>query len=53
MLHGDAMDETKQVMEKIGKHPNVISIEFGGYISPVSGVHSGPGLVGMVCIEEP
>jgi len=53
MLHGDALEETKQVMEKISKHPNAISTEFGGYISPVSGVHSGPGLVGMVCIEEP
>jgi DegV family protein with EDD domain len=53
IVHGEAYDEAKKVMEIISKHPNVISIEFGGYISPVSGVHSGPGLVGMVCIEEP
>ena len=52
MLHGDALEESKKVMEIIRPHPNVISIEFEGYISPVSGVHSGPGLVGMVCIEE-
>jgi DegV family protein with EDD domain len=53
VVHGDALEESKKVMEKISNHPNAISVEFGGYISPVSGVHSGPGLVGMVCIEEP
>ena len=52
ILHGDALEESKKVMEIIRPHQNVISIEFQGYISPVSGVHSGPGLVGMVCIEE-
>jgi len=53
IMHGDALEEAKKVMENLRPHPNVISIEFSGYISPVSGVHSGPGLVGMVCIEEP
>ena len=53
LLHGDALEESKKVMESIRPHPNAISVEFAGYISPVSGVHSGPGLVGMVCIEEP
>ncbi|MBU3143495.1 DegV family protein [Clostridium sp. CF012] len=53
IVHGEAEEESKKVMESIRPHPNVISIEFAGYISPVSGVHSGPGLVGMVCIEEP
>lgn len=53
LLHGDALEESKKVMESISLHPNAISVEFGGCISPVSGVHSGPGLVGMVCIEEP
>lgn len=52
ILHGDALEESKKVMEILRPHPNVVSIEFSGYISPVSGVHSGPGLVGMVCIEE-
>jgi DegV family protein with EDD domain len=52
IVHGDALEESKKVMEIVRPHPNVISIEFGGCISPVSGVHSGPGLVGMVCIEE-
>ena len=52
IVHGDALEESKKVLEILRPHPNVISIEFGGYISPVSGVHSGPGLVGMVCIEE-
>jgi len=53
IVHGDALEESKKVLESISSHPNAISTEFGGYISPVSGVHSGPGLVGMVCIEEP
>jgi len=53
VMHGDALEESQKVMGKISNHPNAISVEFGGYISPVSGVHSGPGLVGMVCIEEP
>jgi len=53
IVHGHAEEEAKKVMESLRSHPNIISIEFGGYISPVSGVHSGPGLVGMVCIEEP
>lgn len=53
IVHGEAEEESKKVMESLRPHPNVISIEFAGYISPVSGVHSGPGLVGMVCIEEP
>jgi DegV family protein with EDD domain len=53
MLHGDALEESKKVMEMLRPHPNAISVEFAGCISPVSGVHSGPGLVGMVCIEEP
>ncbi len=52
ILHGDALEESKKVMEIMRPLPNVSSIEFGGCISPVSGVHSGPGLVGMVCIEE-
>ncbi|MGH4140682.1 DegV family protein [Clostridium sp.] len=52
IVHGHAEEEAKKVMESIRPHQNIISIEFGGYISPVSGVHSGPGLVGMVCIEE-
>ncbi len=53
IVHGEAEEEARKVMETLRPHPNLISIEFGGYISPVSGVHSGPGLVGMVCIEEP
>jgi DegV family protein with EDD domain len=53
IVHGDALEESKKVMESIRPHQNASSIEFGGYISPVSGVHSGPGLVGMICIEEP
>ncbi|MDP4143767.1 MAG: DegV family protein [Bacillota bacterium] len=53
MMHGDGEEDAKKVFDKIKIHPNVVSSEFGGCISPVSGVHSGPGLVGLVFVEEP
>lgn len=51
-MHGDAEEDTLKVKEVIGKLPNIKSIQYGGCISPVSGVHSGPGLVGLVLVEE-
>ena len=53
VVHGHALEESQKVLESLRSHPNAVSAEFRGYISPVSGVHSGPGLVGMICIEEP
>lgn len=52
LMHGDAYEDAKKVYEALSKLPNITSISLGGYISPVSGVHSGPGLVGMLCIED-
>ena len=52
VLHGHALEDSKMAFEEISKHPNVTKAVFGGYISPVSGVHSGPGLVGLVLLEE-
>lgn len=51
-LHGHALEDSKMAFAEVSKHPNVTEAVFGGYISPVSGVHSGPGLVGLVLFEE-
>lgn len=51
--HGNCEEDAQKVRDALSVHPNVISIFRGGNISPVSGVHSGPGLVGLVMVEEP
>ena len=51
-LHGYSLEDSKKVFEELSKHPNVVEASFQGCISPVSGVHSGPGLVGLVLFEE-
>lgn len=51
-LHGYALEDSKKAFDEISKHPNITEAIFQGYISPVSGVHSGPGLVGLVLFEE-
>ncbi|MBE6067646.1 MAG: DegV family protein [Clostridium lundense] len=52
IMHGDALEESKKVYDIISTHENVVEGFFGGQISPVAGVHSGPGLVGLILIEE-
>lgn len=52
VVHGDGEQDALKVKESIEKIPNISSVYYGGCISPVSGVHSGPGLIGLVCIEE-
>lgn len=52
IMNGDSEDDAKSFYEEFSKLPNINSISFGGCISPVSGVHSGPGLVGLVLVEE-
>ena len=52
IMHGDCEEEAKNFYEEFSKLPNISSISFGGCISPVSGVHSGPGLVGLVLVED-
>lgn len=51
-MHGNGEEDTLKVKEVIEKFENVTSMHWGGCISPVSGVHSGPGLVGLVLVEE-
>ncbi|WP_315116258.1 DegV family protein [uncultured Clostridium sp.] len=52
IMSGDALEEAKKLHERISKLENASKVVMGGAISPVSGVHSGPGLVGIVLIEE-
>jgi len=52
IMHGDAREEAEKVYNVISKHENVTESSFGGQISPVAGVHSGPGLVGLILVEE-
>ncbi|NMA58835.1 DegV family protein [Clostridium cochlearium] len=53
MGHGNGLENCKNVYENIKELNNILKVQFIGEISPVSGVHSGPGLVGIVVVEEP
>ncbi|CDI48945.1 degV family protein [Clostridium tetani 12124569] len=52
MAHGNGLENCKNVYENIRKLNNVAGIELRGEISPVAGAHSGPGLVGILIVEE-
>lgn len=52
VLDGGAPDEGRKVYEALRGTSNVKSCTYAGNISPVSCVHSGPGLIGCVTIEE-
>lgn len=52
VLHGNAYEEAYKVYTTIKDFNKLGSVMMGGQISPVSGVHSGPGLIGVVCVEE-
>lgn len=52
VMNGNASEETNKVFEKIKMMENAVQVSLGGDISPVSGVHSGPGLIGVVLIKE-
>lgn len=52
VLNGYADEDCNYMLEQFKKIDNISSVKFGGDISPVSGVHSGPGLVGVVLVEK-
>lgn len=52
MVHGYCLEDTKKMFDELKRHKNVTISKFCGSISPVAGVHSGPGLVGLVIFEE-
>lgn len=51
IFHGEAEEEALKILEQLKNHPNANNVEFVGYLSPVSGVHSGPGFIGVLFYE--
>ncbi|WP_027632536.1 DegV family protein [Clostridium hydrogeniformans] len=51
IMHGGAFEEAKKLLEQVKNLPNVLTTYFGE-ISPSLGVHTGPGLVGVVIERE-
>lgn len=51
VLHGGALEDGKSLYETISKLPNLSEVHFGD-ISPVLGVHTGPGLLGIVIMKD-
>jgi DegV family protein with EDD domain len=51
VVHGGAMKEGKELFESMSKLNNINEISFGD-ISPVAGVHTGPGLLGVIVMED-
>ncbi|NMM62723.1 DegV family protein [Clostridium sp. P21] len=51
VMNGGAQDECKKVFEDFKLIPNITFLGMGD-ISPVAGVHTGPGLVGIVIMRE-
>ncbi|MEG0774908.1 DegV family protein [Clostridium sp.] len=51
IVHGEAEEEARKLIEQFEKHPNANSVTFCGILSPVSGVHTGPGLIGVIFHE--
>lgn len=52
LMHGKAEEEMRALGENLKKYKNVKSLSIGQNINPVAGVHTGPGLVGVVYLEE-
>lgn len=50
VLQGGALAEGKALYENISKLPNIIEVDFRD-LSPVMGVHTGPGLLGIVVMR--
>ncbi|GCD10677.1 DegV family protein [Clostridium tagluense] len=51
VMHGGAYEEVKPFSETIASLPNITRLCFGE-ISPVAGVHTGPGLLGIIIVKE-
>ncbi|GAA0116920.1 DegV family protein [Clostridium senegalense] len=49
--NGGAEEEAEKYLQEISNHPNINNIFFSGDISPVAGLHSGPGLLGIAFYE--
>lgn len=52
IIHGYAEEEAKEFSNKVKQINNITEVNFSGCLGPVMGVHSGPGLVAIVLLEE-
>jgi len=52
IMHGEAEEEAMALADKLRTHEGANFVNFGGYLSPVSGVHSGPGFIGVLFYEK-
>lgn len=48
ILDGNAPDKAKMLYDAIKDFPNLIECTLGGSIGPALGVHTGPGLIGLI-----
>jgi len=51
VLHGGAREEAQELYKKVLNLPNIIELGLSD-ISPVAGVHTGPGLIGVTIMTE-
>jgi fatty acid kinase fatty acid binding subunit len=51
VMHGSAYEEGMNFLNTLKSFPNITSLNFGE-IGPVAGVHTGPGLLGIVIVEQ-
>ena len=52
VMSGSAHEEALKLVDRLKTLPNITGVTYGGNISPVAGVHSGPGLVGVLFVEH-
>ena len=51
IIHGGAKEEAVALYERLENHRNLISVNISD-VSPVAGVHSGPGLLGVAIMDK-
>lgn len=51
VMSGAAREEAEEIVQRFKELKNTVSVSYGGDISPVAGVHSGPGLVGVLFVD--
>lgn len=51
IIHGGAKEEAVALYERLENHRNLISVDISD-VSPVAGVHSGPGLLGVAIMDK-
>lgn len=48
IMDGNAADKAQMLYDEIKNYENLVECNIGGCISPVLGVHTGPGLIGLI-----